>query len=213
MDEGQGLSDIRPARPMAGDAGRNRRPAETFDVAGRQRRAHAERFDRDHDLRRQDAGFLHLAIHDSRTRRRHHHRDPARGRQRQEAATISEAGRHGLPRDRRLGAAGAAGRRLGPIGLTRMRSLKSATGSALAALYVLAFVAAYFIYRENAGQFLADAPIMFVALPYTLTFLKVFGSVNLSGDDLREVFAALAYAVGALVEALARAAFRFSRAR
>jgi hypothetical protein len=100
-----------------------------------------------------------------------------------------------------------------------MRSLKSATGSALAALYVLAFVAAYFIYREHAGQFLADAPIMFVALPYTLTFLKVFGSVNLSGDDLREVFAAtlfcaaLAYAVGALVEALARAAFRLSRAR
>ena len=56
-----------------------------------------------------------------------------------------------------------------------MRSLKSATGSALAALYVLAFVAAYFIYRENAGQFLADAPIMFVALPYTMTLLKVFG--------------------------------------
>jgi hypothetical protein len=43
--------------------------------------------------------------------------------------------------------------------------------------------------------------------------------VNLSCDDLREVFAAtlfcaaLAYAVGALVEALARAAFKFSRAR
>ena len=100
-----------------------------------------------------------------------------------------------------------------------MRLLKSATGSALAALYVLAFIAAYLIYRENAGQFLADAPIMLVALPYTMTFLKVFGSVNLSGDDLHEVFAAtlfcaaLAYAVGALVEALARAALKFSRAR
>jgi hypothetical protein len=60
---------------------------------------------------------------------------------------------------------------------------------------------------------------MFVALPCTVTFLEVFGSVNLSGDNLREVFAAtlfcaaLAYAVGALVEALARAAFRYSRAR
>ena len=100
-----------------------------------------------------------------------------------------------------------------------MRSLKSATGSVLAALYVLAFVAAYLVYRHNSGQFLADAPIMFVALPYTLTALRLFGSVNLSGDDLREVFAAtlfcavLAYVIGALAEALARAAFGVLRAR
>ena len=100
-----------------------------------------------------------------------------------------------------------------------MRPLKSATGATFAALYVLAFVAAYFIYRQHAGQFLADAPIMFVALPYTLTALKVLGSVDLSGDNLREIFvaalfcAALAYVIGALVEAIARAAFRASRAR
>jgi len=100
-----------------------------------------------------------------------------------------------------------------------MRALKSTTGAALAAVYVLAFVAAYFIYRENAGQFLADAPIMFVALPYTLTILEVFGSVNLSGDNLREVVAAtlfcavLAYAIGAIVETIARAAFGVLRAR
>ena len=100
-----------------------------------------------------------------------------------------------------------------------MRSWKSATGAALAALYVLAFAGAYAVYLQNSGQFLADAPIMFVALPYTMTLLKVFGSVNLSGDDLREVFAAtlfcavLAYAAGALLEALARAAFGVLRAR
>jgi hypothetical protein len=100
-----------------------------------------------------------------------------------------------------------------------MRPLKSMTGATLAALYVLAFVAAYLIYRQHAGQFLADAPIMFVALPYTLTALRVFGSVDLSGDNLREVFVAtlfcavLAYAIGALVEAIARAAFSVARAR
>jgi tryptophan-rich sensory protein len=100
-----------------------------------------------------------------------------------------------------------------------MRPLKSATGTTLAALYVLAFVAAYLIYRQHAGQFLADAPIMFVALPYTLTSLRVFGSVDLSGDNLREVFVAtlfcavLAYAIGALVEAIARAAFSVARMR
>ena len=100
-----------------------------------------------------------------------------------------------------------------------MRPLKSATGATLAALYVLAFVAAYLIYRQHAGQFLADAPIMFVALPYTLTALRVFGSVDLSGDSLRELFAAtlfcatLAYAIGAIVEAIARAAFGAFRAR
>jgi hypothetical protein len=97
-----------------------------------------------------------------------------------------------------------------------MRPLKSATGATLAALYVLAFVVAY---RQHAGQFLADAPIMFVALPYTLTALRVFGSVDLSGDNLREVFvaalfcAALAYVIGAIVEAIARAAFSGARAR
>ena len=86
-------------------------------------------------------------------------------------------------------------------------------------LYALAFAAAYFVYLRNAGQFLADAPIMFVALPYTLTSLRVFGSVDLSGDNLREVFvatlfcAALAYAIGAILEAIARAAFRIARAR
>ena len=100
-----------------------------------------------------------------------------------------------------------------------MRPLKSATGATFAALYVLAFVAAYFIYRQHAGQFLADAPIMFVALPYTLTSLRVFGSVDLSGDNLREVFVAtlfcatLAYVIGALVEAIARAVFSVARAR
>jgi len=97
--------------------------------------------------------------------------------------------------------------------------LKSTTGAALAALYAVAFAAAYMIYLQHAGQFLADAPIMFVALPYTVTILGVFGSVDLSGDNLRQVLAAtlfcaaLAYAIGAILEAIARAAFRIARAR
>ena len=92
-------------------------------------------------------------------------------------------------------------------------------GAALAALYAVAFLAAYFIYLRNAGEFLADAPIMLMALPYTLTSLKVFGSVDLSGDNPREVLtaalfcAALAYVIGALVETIARAAFGRARAR
>jgi hypothetical protein len=97
--------------------------------------------------------------------------------------------------------------------------VKSTTGAALAALYAVAFVAAYFLYLKNSGQFFADAPIMFLALPYTLTFLKVFGSVDLSGDNLRQVFeatlfcAVLAYAIGAIVEAIARAALGVLRTR
>ncbi len=100
-----------------------------------------------------------------------------------------------------------------------MGLLRSATGAALAALYVIVFAAAYVLYLRNAGQFLADAPIMLVALPYTLTLLDLFGSVNLSGDDLREVLAAalfcaaLAYAIGAIVEMSVRGAFRLVRAR
>ena len=100
-----------------------------------------------------------------------------------------------------------------------MRASRSPVGAALAALYALAFAVAYFVYLRNAGQFLADAPIMLVALPYSVASLEIFGSVDLSGDNWRQVAtaalfcAALAYAIGAILEAIARAAFRIARAR
>ena len=89
--------------------------------------------------------------------------------------------------------------------------MRSATGAVFGALYALAFAAAYFQYLRSAGEFFADAPLMLVALPYTLTILKLFGSVDLSGDNLKTVLAAalfcvvLAYAIGALIEKLLRA--------
>jgi hypothetical protein len=88
--------------------------------------------------------------------------------------------------------------------------MKSATGAVFAALYALAFAFAYFLYLNRAGQFFADAPLMLVALPYTLTMLKLFGSVDLSGDSFTSVLVAalfcavLAYTIGALIERLVR---------
>jgi hypothetical protein len=96
--------------------------------------------------------------------------------------------------------------------------MKSATGVVFAALYALAFAVAYFLYLDRAGQFFADAPLVLVALPYTLTILKLFGSVDLSGDNLKSVLAAalfcvvLAYAIGALIERLVRAGVGYVRA-
>ena len=49
--------DLRPARPVAGDHRRDRRRAEAVDVARRQRRAPADRLDRDHDLHRGQSSF------------------------------------------------------------------------------------------------------------------------------------------------------------
>jgi hypothetical protein len=88
--------------------------------------------------------------------------------------------------------------------------MKSATGAIFAALYALAFAVAYFQYLSRPGVFFADAPLMLVALPYTLTILKLNGSVDFSGDNLRSVLAAalfcaiLAYALGALFETCVR---------
>jgi hypothetical protein len=89
--------------------------------------------------------------------------------------------------------------------------MKSATGALFAALYALAFAVAYFLYIRRASEFFADGPLMLVALPYTLTVLKLFGSVDLSGDNPKSVAVAalfcmlLAYAIGAMLEKLVRA--------
>jgi len=100
-----------------------------------------------------------------------------------------------------------------------VRALKSATGALFAGLYGLAFAFAYVEYLRRAGQFFADAALLLIALPYTLTVLKIFGSVDISGDNFGSVLAAalfcavLAYAIGALLEAIARASLRVARGR
>ena len=68
VDQGQGLPDLRPDRPVAGHRRRDCRSAEAVDVARRQWRADAERLDRDDDFRRRKARLRHLAVHDPRSR-------------------------------------------------------------------------------------------------------------------------------------------------
>ena len=85
----------------------------------------------------------------------------------------------------------------------------------MAALYALAFLAAYIAYaRAEAGDWTASSWLFLVALPYTLTTLRLVGSVDFSGDAPASVaLAALccclaAYLAGALIEGALRAALR-----
>jgi cytosine/uracil/thiamine/allantoin permease len=100
-----------------------------------------------------------------------------------------------------------------------MRNLKSAFGAALAALYALAFVAAYVDYLRKAGQWFADVWLVLAALPFTMTMRALAGSYDFSGDETARVIAAaafccvLAYLAGAIVEALLRALFRLATGR
>ncbi len=98
-----------------------------------------------------------------------------------------------------------------------MKAMKSAIGGVLAALYVLAFGAAYVDYLGKAGQWFADIWLVFVALPFTVTMRWLAGgSYDFSGDATAKVVAAtvfccaLAYLAGAIVEAVARASFHLT---
>ena len=90
VDQGQVARHVRPARPVARHQGRDPRSAEPEDVARRQRRAAADRHDRDDDLQGAEDRVLRLAFHDAAARRRDHHRHAARRRLRQEAAALPE---------------------------------------------------------------------------------------------------------------------------
>ena len=57
VDQGQVARHLRPARPVAGDQGRNSGRAETVDVARRQRQAPSDRIDLDHDLQHGEDAF------------------------------------------------------------------------------------------------------------------------------------------------------------
>jgi hypothetical protein len=102
-----------------------------------------------------------------------------------------------------------------------MRALKSITGAVFAALYGIAFVAAYVDYRAHIGQWFADfVLVFFVASPFvwTMRFLSG-GSFDMTGEDSLKLLAAalfccaLAWIIGSLLAWLARALFRLARGR
>jgi hypothetical protein len=101
-----------------------------------------------------------------------------------------------------------------------MRALKSVAGAALAALYAVAFVAAYIDYRGHVGEWFADLGLILLALPFVLTMrLLTGGSFDMSGEDRLKLAAAalfccaLAWVVGSALEWIARAIFRLARGR
>jgi len=96
-----------------------------------------------------------------------------------------------------------------------MRLAKSATGAILAALYAIAFVAAYVDYLGKAGQWLADIWLVLIALPFTAAMRWLAGGAyDFSGDETTRVLSAaafccaLAYGLGAALEAAIRALLR-----
>jgi hypothetical protein len=50
-----------------------------------------------------------------------------------------------------------------------MRAARSYLGAGLAVLYAAAFVVAYWLYAQGAGQFMADMWLSLAAIPYILT--------------------------------------------
>ena len=101
-----------------------------------------------------------------------------------------------------------------------MRALKSFTGAALAALYAIAFLVVYLDYRAHIGEWLADLPLILVALPFVLTMRFLSGgSFDMTGEDSAKLLAAavfccaLAFAAGCALEWVARAIIRLARAR
>ncbi len=92
-----------------------------------------------------------------------------------------------------------------------MPSMKSILGSALATIIALAFAAAWLLAHRDGAGLLDQQGLFLVALPYNLFELRVFGASNFSPDAPGEVIAAaaaeaaVAYVVGAVVEAALRA--------
>jgi len=96
-----------------------------------------------------------------------------------------------------------------------MRILTSRLGWTLAILYALAFVGAYALYRRADGVWPDAEYLYLVALPYTLTMLKLAGgSVDFSPDSPSTLVeaalfgGALGYIGGALVGAAVSLALR-----
>ncbi len=101
-----------------------------------------------------------------------------------------------------------------------MRPLKSIAGALFAALYATAFVVAYVDYRGHAGEWFADLGLVLLALPFVLAMrFLAGGSFDMTGEDRLKLLAAalfccaLAWAIGAASEWIARAIFRLARGR
>jgi hypothetical protein len=98
-----------------------------------------------------------------------------------------------------------------------MRAARSYLGAGLAVLYAAAFAVAYWLYAQEAGQFMADIWLSLAAIPYILTTRTLTGSSDFSADSIGEILAAaafcciLAYVAGALIEGLLRGAWRVAR--
>jgi len=91
---------------------------------------------------------------------------------------------------------------------------RSLFGAVLALLYGAAFVAAYVDYLSKAGEWLADLPLLLIALPFTWTLdVLTDGAFSLSGDETIKIVlaalfcCALAFGVGAVLEYSARKLF------
>jgi hypothetical protein len=97
--------------------------------------------------------------------------------------------------------------------------MRSILGLALAGLYALAFVVAYWLYAQAPDTFLADLWLSLAAAPYILTVYAIFGSSDFDASIMAQVLAgvafccALAYVVGALIEALLRTVYQLIRRR
>ena len=95
-----------------------------------------------------------------------------------------------------------------------MRAARSYLGAGLAVLYAAAFAVAYWLYAQEAGQFMADIWLSLAAIPYILTTRALTGSSDFAADSIGEVLvaaafcSALAYFAGALIEFLLRGAWR-----
>jgi hypothetical protein len=101
-----------------------------------------------------------------------------------------------------------------------MRAARSIVGALLAALYAIGFVALYVDYLQHVGQWFADFKLILISLPFVLTlrFLNG-GSFDLTGEDSLKLLgaalfgSALAYIVGALLQAVGSALFRLAGRR
>ena len=93
-----------------------------------------------------------------------------------------------------------------------MKLPRSTTGIAFAAVYFLAYAAAYLDYRRQQGTWMADIWLAILAVPYTLAGRALTGNTSFQ-FEAREPFdlvvagltcAVLVYALGTVIAAVIR---------
>jgi hypothetical protein len=96
-------------------------------------------------------------------------------------------------------------------------TLKSMLGLALAVVVLLAFGVAWIMATRDGASFLDQQWLFFTALPYNILLVTFFGGSDFSADAPGQVAAAasceaaVAYGLGAGVQAAARALWRWGR--